>query len=109
MGLEDMGEPVWPRPKPPAVPCDQARCDYCRRYGPLGACLGCGAPNQPVAVSGARHRPHLEVRVQQIETTAFRDDGPRFLSGLRSYHINGQAVDRHVYESALARERGRLS
>jgi len=24
-----------------------ARCAYCGRYGPLGSCEGCGAPNAP--------------------------------------------------------------
>lgn len=23
-------------------------CDHCGRYGALGSCLGCGAPNRPV-------------------------------------------------------------
>ena len=23
------------------------KCSYCGRYGPPGACEGCGAPNQP--------------------------------------------------------------
>lgn len=27
--------------------CAQARCAYCHRYGPLGQCQGCGAPNEP--------------------------------------------------------------
>lgn len=35
-------------PDPPAEPCAQAKCDYCGRYGALGACAGCGAPNKPV-------------------------------------------------------------
>lgn len=26
---------------------NQAKCAYCGRYGPLGACDGCGAPNAP--------------------------------------------------------------
>lgn len=28
--------------------CSQAKCRYCGRYGSLGSCAGCGAPNTPV-------------------------------------------------------------
>lgn len=28
--------------------CAQAQCEYCSRFGPLGSCQGCGAPNRPV-------------------------------------------------------------
>jgi hypothetical protein len=35
------------RPQPVDA-CAQARCAYCARYGPLGQCQGCGAPNEPV-------------------------------------------------------------
>lgn len=28
-------------------PREAARCAYCGRYGPLGRCEGCGAPNAP--------------------------------------------------------------
>lgn len=32
----------------PADACAQAKCGYCGRFGPLGSCEGCGAPNKPV-------------------------------------------------------------
>jgi len=33
---------------PPAEAVGTARCQYCRTYGPLGRCQGCGAPNEPI-------------------------------------------------------------
>jgi hypothetical protein len=42
-------EPLLPVPVFPTVDaCAQAQCEYCSRYGPLGSCQGCGAPNRPV-------------------------------------------------------------
>lgn len=41
-----------------------AKCDYCGRYGPLGSCEGCGAPNVPVYV---------------VDVTTFNDPVPRVL------------------------------
>ncbi len=33
---------------PIAVRAVFGKCDYCKRYSPLGACEGCGEPNTPV-------------------------------------------------------------
>jgi hypothetical protein len=40
-----MGAPV---PRLVAVQGPTAQCAYCGRYGALGICPGCGAPNRPV-------------------------------------------------------------
>ena len=51
MGTEYLPEPVTQKPKfspPGQEPCAQAQCQYCKRYGPLGSCAGCGAPTAPV-------------------------------------------------------------
>lgn len=44
---------------PLGQPCGQAKCAYCGRYGPLGSCLGCGAPNKPVTPSLPARRPDV--------------------------------------------------
>jgi hypothetical protein len=42
------------------------KCEYCGRYGPLGACEGCGAPNRP-------DKPMRWITTTQaIETTHLR-------------------------------------
>ena len=46
-----------------------AKCDYCGRYGTVGACEGCGAPNVPVE------------QERQIDVTCFGDAKPRFIEG----------------------------
>jgi hypothetical protein len=55
--LMAQGPPKTIRPLTPFLPplrpstgdaCAQAQCQYCKRYGPLGSCQGCGAPNIPV-------------------------------------------------------------
>lgn len=39
---------IKPKFNPPGQePCAQAQCLYCKRYGSLGNCQGCGAPNVP--------------------------------------------------------------
>lgn len=48
----------------PVDACAQAKCEYCGRYGPLGSCEGCGAPNRPVT---------------RIDVTTFRDREPRYI------------------------------
>jgi hypothetical protein len=41
-----------------------AKCAYCGRYGALGQCAGCGAPNAPVRVShGQPPQPPPNTRV----------------------------------------------
>lgn len=42
-------KPIVPAVKGPQDPCAQVKCAYCGRYGALGQCQGCGAPNRPVA------------------------------------------------------------
>lgn len=41
-----------------------AKCEYCGRYGELGQCQGCGAPNRPF---------------ERIEITTLNDTKPRYL------------------------------
>ena len=43
-----------------------AKCEYCGRYGPLGSCEGCGAPNQPDAID-------------RVEVTGLGDSEPRYI------------------------------
>ncbi len=45
LSLQGQPKPVQPAPRTDA--CAQAKCAYCGRYGGLGQCQGCGAPNQP--------------------------------------------------------------
>jgi hypothetical protein len=45
--------------------CTQAKCDYCGRYGALGSCEGCGAPNRPTR--------------GRIDVTTMSDKKPVFL------------------------------
>lgn len=61
MGIEWIPEPVGQMtPQAPLTPGElvlrpaaaPARCPYCRRYGRLGQCEGCGAPNEPTATRG---------------------------------------------------------
>jgi len=45
----------------------QAKCEYCGRYGELGSCVSCGAPNRPVTriettTFGDRARTYIEVK-----------------------------------------------
>lgn len=28
---------------------EDAKCEYCARFGPVGQCAGCGAPNRPMS------------------------------------------------------------
>lgn len=37
------------------------RCEYCGRYGPLGSCEGCGAPNRPAETPAKPTPPPLRV------------------------------------------------
>ncbi len=55
----------------PVDACGQARCEYCGRYGALGSCLGCGAPNRPV-------NP-FRSDCEYVEITVFGDARKRFL------------------------------
>jgi hypothetical protein len=59
------GEVVLNREKPRAIAdaCAQAKCDYCGRFGQLGSCEGCGAPNKPI---------------QTIDVTSLSDAAPRY-------------------------------
>lgn len=57
----------------PVDACAQARCDYCGRYGTLGSCEGCGAPNRPVVVVAPQD-------VEYIDVTVFGDAKPRFIT-----------------------------
>ncbi len=46
--------------------CAPAKCAYCGRYGALGQCLGCGAPNAPapsraVTLTDPRDREEIDV------------------------------------------------
>lgn len=41
-----------------------AKCDYCGRYGDLGTCVSCGAPNVPV---------------QRVDVTCYGDAKPRYI------------------------------
>ncbi len=40
-------------------PRAQVRCAYCGRYGALGQCPGCGAPNQPTSMPSPRRVPDV--------------------------------------------------
>lgn len=44
---------------------EAAKCEYCGRYGELGQCEGCGAPNRPY---------------QRIDITGLSDRKPRYIS-----------------------------
>lgn len=63
--------------------CAQARCAYCGRFGPLGQCEGCGAPNVPVPVQ------------PQIEVTTFGDRKRRFVP---AYPSPEQTPNEKIYE-----------
>ena len=41
--LQGRIKPIRPMGEPAAA----AKCAYCGRYGALGQCAGCGAPNEP--------------------------------------------------------------
>ncbi len=60
-------------PKRSAVMC---RCDYCGRYGALGSCEGCGAPNRPTADEVPIG---LIGYADQIEVTTFGDTRRKFI------------------------------
>lgn len=53
----------------PSVPLSEwagdAHCSYCGRYGALGQCVSCGAPNEPI---------------EWLDVTTHADRGPRFLA-----------------------------
>ena len=56
-----------PKRIPPATAVGTARCQYCRTYGPLGRCQGCGAPNEPVpAPQKPTFPPNREIRAVQV-------------------------------------------
>jgi hypothetical protein len=61
------------------APAGVARCAYCGLYGPLGRCVGCGAPNEPAPVRRMVRAP--------IEVTTFNQDGPVFLVSGEAYHL----------------------
>lgn len=111
-----MGAPTWTPPRPPrrAAPVSvepgtiieldnraTARCAYCGRYGPLGACEGCGAPNRPAIgvrleaykaalAGGLLTRNEARARLEPDDPPADKDPGreiglsfPRFPWGRR--------------------------
>lgn len=48
-----------------------AKCEYCGRYGALGSCEGCGAPNVPVMRAFESDDPevlwHLRLRASRMK------------------------------------------
>lgn len=73
MSLFGIGK-IWPPPRPPErfrLPdgswmrppsAPVARCPYCARYGDLGQCQGCGAPNEPIQPAIERTSLHSKGR-----------------------------------------------
>lgn len=57
----------WPKPRPPVDACAQAKCDYCGRFGPLGQCQGCGAPNRPQMAFGGVIESHRQLSDGQVK------------------------------------------
>lgn len=56
-----------------------ARCEYCGRYGSLGSCDGCGAPNKPV---WAEQRTRIEVTRHGDRERKFADGLPMLPLGV---------------------------
>jgi hypothetical protein len=58
------------QPMPPASEPLLAQCEYCGRFGVLGQCEGCGAPNAP-----AVRKPEMFLVSSTIDCTHLRSPG----------------------------------
>lgn len=79
-------------PSRPSSCYSQAKCDYCARYGALGSCEGCGAPNQPVQLA----RP--EFVLQQARAGIMTPNERRRIIGVPVYPLRDQPLPRRVFD-----------
>lgn len=56
---------------------EPVKCDYCGRYGALGQCEGCGAPNKPAAHG-----------YQRIDVTHLGSTGPEYRDVYRLWSMS---------------------
>lgn len=77
---------------------EEVQCAYCGRYGALGSCQGCGAPNAPVSKAAREGKGLFRIEQNVVEQHAFKDDHNHYVNPAKNYYVGERHVTREQFD-----------